>query len=117
MFFDNIAYAEPTAGGAPGGNPIMSFLPIILIFVVFYFLLIRPQQKRQKQHMAMIDSLKAGDTILTNGGIYGLITNVIDDKTFLVEISSGVKIKIAKGGVSAKIDEQTAAPAETKESK
>ncbi|MBQ3033253.1 MAG: preprotein translocase subunit YajC [Deferribacterales bacterium] len=105
MFFDSVAYAQAAGGAAASPmGALGSFLPLILIFVVFYFLLIRPQQKRQKQHMAMIDALKAGDQILTNGGIYGTITSVIDTQTFLVEIANGVKVKVAKGGIAAKID-------------
>lgn len=108
MLFESIAYAQTAAPAAPGAsNPLGmlgNFLPIILIFVVFYFLLIRPQQKRQKQHIAMLDSLKSGDNILLNGGIYGTIVSVIDTQTFQVEIASGVKVKVAKGGVATKID-------------
>lgn len=105
MFFDSAAYAQTASGGAAGmAGGLGAFLPLILIFVVFYFLLIRPQQKRQKQHMAMIDSLKAGDVILTNGGIYGTITSVIDTQTFLVEIASGIKVKLTKGGIAARVD-------------
>lgn len=114
MFFDTLAYAETAAAGGPAGT-LGAFLPLILIFIVFYFLLIRPQQKRQKQHMAMIDALKAGDIILTNGGVYGTISSVIDTQTFLVEIASGVKVKIAKGGIAAKIDPTQ--PAETRQEK
>ena len=104
MFFDTPAYAQAAADGGSSMGALGSFLPLILIFVVFYFLLIRPQQKRQKQHMAMIDALKAGDNILTNGGIFGTITSVIDAQTFLVEIGNGVKVKVAKGGIAAKVD-------------
>ena len=104
MFFDSVAYAQDAAAAGSPMGALGSFLPLILIFVVFYFLLIRPQQKRQKQHMAMIDALKAGDQVLTNGGIYGTITSVIDTQTFLVEIGGGVKVKVAKGGIAAKVD-------------
>ena len=104
MLFDSVVYAQDVPGALGMSAGLMQFLPLILIFVVFYFLLIRPQQKRQKQHMAMIDSLKSGDVILTNGGIYGTITSVIDAQTFLVEIAGGVKVKLAKGGIAAKIE-------------
>lgn len=99
--FESIAYA---ANGAQGQNPIAAFLPLILIFVIFYFMLIRPQQKRQKQHQQMIDSLKAGDEIITSGGIYGKIDKVIDQNTFLVEIANGVKIKVVKNAISTKVN-------------
>lgn len=111
MFFDSVAYAQDGGMAAVTGGPLGAFLPLILIFVVFYFLLIRPQQKRQKQHASMIDGLKSGDVVLTNGGIYGTITSVIDAQTFMVEISNGIKVKLAKGGIAAKVDAMS--PAET----
>lgn len=105
MLFNSVAYAQDAAPAAASPmGALGSFLPLILIFVVFYFLLIRPQQKRQKQHLAMIDSLKAGDEIMTHGGIYGTITTVLEDQSFLVEIANGVKIKVAKGGVAQKVE-------------
>lgn len=110
MLLESVAYAESaTSAAAPAGplgplGPLGSFLPIILIFIVFYFLLIRPQQKRQKEHASMLDSLKAGDMVLTSGGIYGTIVGVIDAQTFQIEIANGVKVKITKGGIAAKIN-------------
>lgn len=99
--FETLAYAS---NGAPqGGNPLTGLIPLILIFGVFYFLLIRPQQKRQKEHMKLLDSLKAGDEILTTGGIYGRIDKVIDQNTFDVEIAKGVIVRMAKNAVAAKI--------------
>ena len=73
-----------------------SFLPLILIFVVFYFLLIRPQQKKVKQHKEMISKIKRGDKILTAGGIYCKVSRVIDENQVEVEISNGVKVLISK---------------------
>ncbi len=104
MFFNSVAYAQDATPAAAPMGALGSFLPLILIFVVFYFLLIRPQQKRQKQHAAMLDALKSGDEVMTNGGIYGTITSVDDSNTFTVEIANGVKIKVAKGGIAQKID-------------
>lgn len=108
MLFESIAYAQTAAPAATSASSpfgvLGNFLPIILIFVVFYFLLIRPQQKKQKQHVSMLDSLKAGDNILLNGGLYGTIISVIDTQTFQVEIASGVKVKVAKGGIATKVD-------------
>ena len=80
-------------------NPIMSFVPIILIFVIFYFLLIRPQQKKQKQHAEMISKLKKGDRVITTGGIYGIISTV-KDKTVLLKIDENVKIEVQKSFIS-----------------
>jgi len=93
-----LAYAMGTPPGGQGGSQIWSFLPIILIFVVFYFLLIRPQQKRAKEHRALLSNVKVGDQILTNGGIYGKITGIKDD-ILTVEISDKVRVKVSRGHV------------------
>lgn len=85
------ADAAPAAG--PGG--ITSFLPLILIFVIFYFLLIRPQQKKVKDHQTYIAGLKKGDKVITNGGIHGEITGLTDTVVTL-EIADNVRIKIAR---------------------
>ena len=77
-----------------------AFLPLILIFVVFYILLIRPQQKKIKQHREMINNLRRGDKIVTTGGIICSITKVLDNKEIHVEISEGVEIKLAPGMVT-----------------
>ncbi len=77
-----------------------AFLPLILIFVVFYFLLIRPQQRKVKQHREMINNLKRGDKIITSGGIIGLITKVKDNKELVLNISENVDITIAPGMVA-----------------
>ena len=85
--------ADAAPGGAAGG--IGQFLPLVLIFVIFYFLLIRPQQKKVKNHQAYIGGLKKGDTVITNGGIHGVITGLTDTVVTL-EIADNVKIKIAR---------------------
>ncbi|MBO22021.1 MAG: preprotein translocase subunit YajC [Rhodospirillaceae bacterium] len=91
------AYAQ--AGG--GGDVFASFLPIILIFVVFYFLLIRPQQKKMKQHRAMLGQVKRGDRVLTGGGIIGTVTKVKEEtEEVTVEIADGVKVDILRGTIS-----------------
>ena len=77
-----------------------AFLPLILIFGVFYILLIRPQQKKVKQHREMLKNLRRGDKIITSGGIIGSISKVNDSKELLVEISENVEIKIAPGMVT-----------------
>ena len=77
-----------------------AFLPLILIFVVFYILLIRPQQKKIKLHKEMVNNLKRGDKIITSGGIIGSITKVNDKKEISLEISDNVEIKIAPGMIS-----------------
>ena len=86
-----------------------SFLPLILIFVVFYFLLIRPQQKKVKQHKEMISKIKRGDKILTAGGIYCKVSRVIDENQVEVEISNGVKVLISKTTITS-VTNSTDAP-------
>jgi preprotein translocase subunit YajC len=88
------AYAQAAAGG--GAAAFTSFLPLILIFVIMYFLMIRPQQKKLKQHKAMVEQLRRGDQVLTQGGIVGKVTLVNDDGTAMVEIADGVKVKLIK---------------------
>ncbi|SNB61507.1 protein translocase subunit yajC [Arboricoccus pini] len=92
------AYAQ--AAAAPGGDMFVSILPLVLIFVVFYFLLIRPQQAKAKQQRQLIDNLKKGDQVLTSGGIIGKVTRVEDEKTIMVEIAQGVVVKVARATIS-----------------
>ena len=84
------------AGAAPQGGGLLSFLPLVLIFVVFYFLLIRPQQKKMKDMKAMVEALRRGDQVLTQGGIIGKVHKVGDDGVLEVEIAEGVRVKILK---------------------
>lgn len=98
----SIAYAmaqAPQGQGQELPNPIISFLPIILIFGIFYFLLIRPQQKKQKEHEQMVKALKKNDEIITTGGIHGTIVNVKED-TFSVRVDENVKLEISKSAVA-----------------
>ncbi len=93
-----IAYAQ--AGGTPPAGPggLISFLPLILIFVVFYFLLIRPQQKKAKEHQAFLQSLKKGDTVVTSGGLHGRITGLTDTVVTL-EIADNVRVKVSRAHI------------------
>lgn len=84
--------AAQAQGGAGQPNALMQFLPLILIFVVFYFLLIRPQTKRAKEHRAMVAALEVGAEVVTNGGILGKVTE-LGDQYITVEIADGVKVK------------------------
>jgi len=96
--FTGIAYAmgpNPQGGQGQGGG-LLSFLPLVLIFVIFYFLLIRPQQKRAKEHKQMLDNLKKGDKVITSGGEYGVIEEVRPN-TVSVKIAENVRVKIGKG--------------------
>ncbi len=91
----NFAYAQAT--GASGGQGLLiQLLPLILIFVVFYFLLIRPQQKRVKQHKEMVNSLKVGSLVVTSGGIVGKVVKLNDDIFITVNISDNVDVKIKR---------------------
>jgi preprotein translocase subunit YajC len=91
------------SGNQSQGNPLLSLLPLILIFAVFYFLLILPQQRKQKQHQKLLTELQKGDRVVTTSGIYGTITNV-KDHTFLLLIADGVKVEIDKGHVVHKVN-------------
>jgi len=86
------AMASGTGGTGEGGvlGSLGAFLPFILIFVIFYFLIIMPQRKKDQEHKTMLESLKRGDKILTNGGIYGRIVDIKENK-FVIEIAKGVK--------------------------
>src|SRR4051812_16121522 len=93
------AYAQ--AAGAQGNDIFVSLMPLVLIFVVFYFLLIRPQQQRMKAQRQMIDNLKKGDQVVTGGGILGKITRVeADSTTVVVEIAPNVQVKVARSTIS-----------------
>lgn len=98
----NIAYAMGQGGAeaAGGSGGFASFIPLILMFVIFYFLLIRPQQKKTKEHRYMIESLKTGDRIITSGGIHGRITG-ISEHALTVEIAEKVRVKLNRSSVSA----------------
>ena len=105
-----IAPAYAQAGGAPGGFDLISLMPLLLIFVVFYFLLIRPQQKKMKQHRDMVAALKRGDRVLTAGGIIGSVVKV-EDAELLVEIAKDVRVRVARSTISDVLSKQPAAEA------
>lgn len=93
------AYAQSAPAPAPFGSDLMAFLPMIAIFVVFYFLLIRPQQKKAKEARAMLDALQKGDEIVTAGGVLGRISK-LGDQYLTVEIASGTEIMVQRGAVA-----------------
>lgn len=82
--------------GAGNGDFLISLLPFVLIFVVLYFLILRPQQRRVKQQQEMISSLRRGDTVVTSGGLIGKISKVIDEREIQVEIADGVRVRVAR---------------------
>jgi len=107
-----IAYAQGAAA-SPAAGGIASFIPLVLIFGVFYFLLIRPQQKKAKAHQQFLLDLKKGDKVLTGGGIHGRITG-LTDSTATMEIAEGVRIKVNRGSImttAEAAEKQSAAPA------
>ena len=103
--FVSVAYAQ-SAGEAASQSPFFQFIPLVLILGVFWFLIIRPQQKKQKEHVSMVDRLRKGDKVITNGGIFGTIVKVGDDRITL-EIASKVQIQIERQQV-ARMDKKIA---------
>lgn len=88
------AYAQAAEQAAP--NPLMSMAPLIFIFVIFYFLLIRPQMTARKKHMEMVSNVRRGDVVVTAGGVVGKVTKVLDDEEIMVELADNVTVKIVK---------------------
>jgi len=94
-------FVSPAYAQAAGvGDSFGMFVPLILIFVVFYFLMIRPQQKKQKSHREMIAALRRGDRIVTNGGLIGSISRVANDNELIVEVASGVKVRVLRSMIA-----------------
>lgn len=102
------AYAQ-AAGAAAGPGLFESLMPLLLIFVVFYFLLIRPQQKKMKQHKEMLNTIRRGDKVVTGGGIIGTVTKVVSDGELQVEIADGVKVRVDRSMVSGLLAKPEAA--------
>jgi preprotein translocase subunit YajC len=93
------AYAQ--AAGVPGaGDFIGMILPLVLIMGVFYFLLIRPQQRKAKEHQTMLSKVGKGDTVVTHGGLIGKVVRVVDDNELLVEVGENIKVRVLKGGLA-----------------
>lgn len=88
------AYAQDAGDGGAGG--MIQLLPLVLIFVVFYFLLIRPQQKKMKTHRTMVEALKRGDKVITGGGLVGTVTKVSEGNEIQIEIAEGVRVKVVR---------------------
>ena len=92
------AYAQ--TGLFSGDNPMLQLLPFVLIFVIMYFLILRPQQKRAKEHQELVKNLRRGDTVITSGGLMGKVTKVVDDDQIEVEIADGVRVRQVRSMVS-----------------
>lgn len=105
------AYAQ-AAGGAGPAMALGQFVPLILIFGIMYFLLIRPQQKKLKDHKAMIEQVRRGDSVVTSGGIIGKVTKVKDEGNEIeVEIADGVKVRIVRSSIAQILSKTEPAPA------
>ena len=91
--------------GGEGGSPFMMFVPIIMVFIVFYLLMIRPQQKKQRQHQNLLSQLRKGDRVVTNGGIFGIIADV-KEHVVVLRITEEVKIEVAKSAIATVIEKK-----------
>jgi len=97
-----------SSGGGQGGNPLLGFLPLVLIIFVMYFLMIRPQAKKQKEHRAMLGKLEKGDKVLTAGGIVGTVAGIKENEGMLiVKIADNVKIEITRSSVAQVLKKKT----------
>ena len=111
------AYAQ-AQGAAQGAEGLVQFLlPIVLIFIVFYFLLIRPQQKKAKEHRDMVEAVKRGDQVVTAGGIIGKVTKVGDEGRVTVEIAPNVRVEVLRGTISDVLSKPTPADAAKRKDK
>lgn len=113
--FATPAFAQ-AAGAAAGGGPqamLMQFLPLVALVVLFYFLLIRPQQKKVKEHKAMLEAVRRGDRVVTNGGIVGLVTKV-DERELTLEIADNVRVKAMRDMIASVISKTEPVAAEAK---
>jgi len=98
------AMGTPPGGAAGGGqSALTSMIPLVIMFAIFYFLLIRPQQKKAKEHKALLESLKKGDQVITAGGMHGKVS-AVDDTVVTLEVANNVNIKFNKGHIAAIID-------------
>jgi preprotein translocase subunit YajC len=99
------AFAQSGLFGGGSDNVMVQLLPFVLIFVIMYFLILRPQQKRSKEHQELVKNLRRGDTVITSGGLVGKVTKVVDDEQIEVEIADGVRVRQVRSmvtGVRAK---------------
>ena len=87
-----------------GGGPLLQFLPLILIFAIMYFLLIRPQQKKAKEHRAMVEALRRGDRVVTQGGLIGKVSKVKEDNEIELELAENVKVRVVKSTIAQVIN-------------
>lgn len=103
-FMNLLAMASPNGGAQGGAGSFLSFLPLVLIFIVFWFMIIRPQKKQQDQRRAMIAAVKRGDRIITSGGLFATVKDVKQDLV-VATIAEGVKVEIAKSAINGVVAE------------
>jgi len=97
---DFLILAQAAPAGAPPQNLLVTMMPLVFIFVIFYFLLIRPQQKKQKEHEKLVQAVKTGDQVVTSSGIHGTVSNV-KEKTVIVKIADNVKVEFDRGAIAS----------------
>ena len=107
------AMAQTAAAPTDAGSLVGMILPLVMMMAVFWFLLIRPQQRKMKDYQAMIAAVGKGDTIVTNGGLIGKVMKVVDDNELLVEVGENVKVRVLRGGI-AEVRNKTTPAAATK---
>lgn len=107
MFIETAHAMGAQGGGSSQGDGLSTLIMMVVIFAIFYFLMIRPQQKKVKEHKKMVDEIKKGDRVITAGGMYGTVDN-LSDTTLTIKIAEGVKVKITRGsiGTVVKDDEE-----------
>lgn len=119
MLFTELAHAmgqAPADAGAQPGGPLMTFMPLILMFAIFYFLLIRPQQKKQKEHRLMLENLTRGDRVVTAGGLHGRIVEARED-VLTVDLGNNIQVQVGRGFISGKIAPEADKVKESKDKK
>jgi preprotein translocase, YajC subunit len=109
----DIAFAQ-TIPGVGGPSQLISFLPLVLVFIIFYFLLIRPQQKKSKEHQQMLGKLKKNDEVMTSGGIYGKVT-ALTDSIVTLEVAPNVRVRVNRPQISAVLTSEKTMAKDAKE--
>jgi preprotein translocase subunit YajC len=99
--FISTAYAQTPGAGLFDQSALVQFLPLVLIFVVFYFLLIRPQQNKQKEHRTMLGALRRGDRVVTGGGILGTVNRVVNDNEVEIDIANNVRVRVVRSTITS----------------
>jgi preprotein translocase subunit YajC len=111
MVFSATSLLLDATAAAPAPSPLLQFAPLAFIAIIFYFLLIRPQQNQRKQQQKLIESIKTGDKVVTSSGIYGMIANV-KERTVLLKVADNVKIEIDKSSIATVIERENSTSAE-----